>query len=71
MTSFYFWEGEVQKEGEHLLLIKTIEARYDALMQFIRQNHSYEVPEIVALKSAEASRPYVEWLESYINGPTE
>jgi uncharacterized protein involved in tolerance to divalent cations len=40
-------------------------------MQFIRQNHSYEVPEIVALKSAEASRPYVEWLESYINGPTE
>jgi periplasmic divalent cation tolerance protein len=71
MTSFYFWEGEVQKEGEHLLLIKTVEARYDALMQFIRQNHSYEVPEIVALKSAEASQPYVEWLESYINGPME
>jgi uncharacterized protein involved in tolerance to divalent cations len=40
-------------------------------MQFIRQNHSYEVPEIIALKSEEASQPYVDWLNSYINGPIE
>ena len=71
MTSFYFWEGEVQKEGEHLLLIKTTDDRYDALMQFIKQNHSYEVPEIVALRSDEVSQPYAEWLTSYITGPSE
>lgn len=71
MTSFYFWEGEVQKEGEHLLLIKTVEEKYDAVMQFIRQNHSYEVPEIIALKSDDASQPYVDWLNSYVKSPTE
>jgi periplasmic divalent cation tolerance protein len=68
MTSFYFWEGEIQKEGEHLLLIKTLEEKFDALRQFIAMNHSYEVPEIVALNSEQASGPYVEWINSYVNG---
>jgi len=66
MTSFYFWEGEVQKEGEHLMLIKTDDAKFDALKNFIQQNHSYEVPEIVAVKSDQASQPYIDWIESYL-----
>jgi len=66
MTSFYFWEGEVQKEGEHLLLIKTLEDNMDALEKFIRENPSYEVPEIVAVDSAGISAPYLAWMKEYL-----
>jgi periplasmic divalent cation tolerance protein len=66
MTSFYFWEGEVQKEGEHLLLIKTIRQNYDALEKFILENHSYEVPEIVAVDAERISESYITWMREYL-----
>ena len=48
MTSFYFWEGAIQKESEHLLLIKTLSTKFAELEKFIQAHHSYDVPEIVA-----------------------
>lgn len=66
MKSFYFWEGEVRNEAEHLLLIKTLEDKYDALEAFIRENHSYTVPEIVAIKPAGVSEGYLGWLQDYL-----
>lgn len=40
MTSVYVWEGKLQKEGEHLLLIKTLPEKYDELEAFITANHT-------------------------------
>ena len=66
MTSFYFWEGSVQKEDEHLLLIKTLPEKYSELEAFITENHSYDVPEIVAIESSGVSSEYRQWLEGYL-----
>src|SRR5580765_3831941 len=63
MTSVYIWEGKVQKEGEHLLLIKTLPEKYDELEAFITANHSYDVPEIVAIEAEKVSGPYLEWMK--------
>ena len=67
MTSVYFWEGKVQSEPEHLLLIKTLEDRFDALSDFIRTNHSYDVPEIVAIDADKVSEEYLSWLHEVID----
>jgi periplasmic divalent cation tolerance protein len=56
----------VQKEGEHLLLIKTIRQNYDALEKFILENHSYEVPEIVAVDAERISESYITWMREYL-----
>ncbi|MGD9561372.1 MAG: divalent-cation tolerance protein CutA [Pyrinomonadaceae bacterium] len=66
MTSVYFWEGKVQTDEEHLLLLKTTPEKYGELEAFINENHSYDVPEIVAVESAKVSPKYREWLENYI-----
>jgi periplasmic divalent cation tolerance protein len=66
MTSFYFWENAVQKESEHLLLIKTLPEKFDELEKFIQTNHSYEVPEIVALKVDKVSESYSNWVRDYV-----
>lgn len=66
MTSIYFWEGEVQKDEEHLLLIKTLPEKYAELEAFIGERHSYDVPEIVAIEPAQVSRKYRDWLEKYL-----
>ena len=62
MTSVYFWEGKIQSESEHLLLIKTLEEKFDELSQFIKRNHSYEVPEIVAIEAEKVSEDYLKWM---------
>lgn len=66
MTSVYFWEGKVQSEGEHLLLIKTLEENYADLETFILAEHSYDVPEVVAIRTDHVSEGYRGWLESYL-----
>ena len=66
MKSFYFWEDQIQTDSEHLLLIKTIIEKYDELEEFIQANHSYEVPEIVALAAERVSESYLTWLENYL-----
>jgi periplasmic divalent cation tolerance protein len=67
VTSVYVWEGEVQTESEHLLLIKTTEEKYPELEKLITDNHSYDIPEIVAVKAENASLPYEEWLDRVLN----
>ena len=67
MQSFYFWEGRVQKDTEHLLLIKTSDEMFEKLKGFIENNHSYDVPEIVAVASEKVSEKYLKWLNAYLD----
>lgn len=64
ITSFYFWDGEVQKDSEFLLLIKTLKEKFDAVKIFIEANHSYSVPEVIAVDAANVSEKYDAWLKS-------
>ncbi len=66
MTSVYVWENEVQKEPEHLLLIKTLPEKWDELCGFIAANHSYSVPEIVAIETERVSEPYLAWMQDLL-----
>ncbi|MFN2500895.1 MAG: divalent-cation tolerance protein CutA [Pyrinomonadaceae bacterium] len=67
MTSVYLWQGDVQREAEHLLLIKTSAASYPRLEEFITENHSYSVPEIVAVQADKVSAAYLSWLKSSLD----
>lgn len=66
MTSVYQWEGKLQKESEHLLMIKTLPGKWAELHDLIRSNHSYETPEIVAIDADEVSPQYLRWLSAYV-----
>ncbi len=66
MKSVYFWDGAVQTESEYLLLIKTLPEKFDALEKFIQANHSYETPEIVALRAEKVSESCLDWIKNYL-----
>jgi len=66
IKSVYFWEGEVQTDSEHLLLIKTLAEKFDELEKFIQANHSYDVPEIIALAAERISENYFDWMKNYL-----
>ena len=68
MKSFYFWEDAIQEDAEQLLLIKTLAEKFDELEDFIKKNHSYEVPEIVAVEAEKVSAGYFKWLNETVAG---
>lgn len=49
-----------------MLLIKTLPEKWDELVAFITANHSYDVPEIVAIHAANVAEPYRAWLDSVL-----
>ncbi|MBP9865447.1 MAG: divalent-cation tolerance protein CutA [Candidatus Omnitrophica bacterium] len=60
--SHYVWQGKKEKSREYLLMIKTRRTLFPQAEQAIRQAHSYECPEILALPVSAGSKPYLEWL---------
>jgi len=63
VTSIFRWKGKVQRSREALLILKTTEHRYPNLERSIRSLHSYEVPEIVALRLDKGLSQYTAWVE--------
>ena len=49
VASVYWWDGELERAEEWLVLLKLPADRYDELAAFITERHSYDEPEIVAL----------------------
>lgn len=68
IESVYRWNGEVQRETEILMLAKTTAAQFDDLERAVREMHSYETPEIVAVPMAHVSEPYRAWLADNVSG---
>lgn len=64
MKSYYLWEGKLRNEPEHMLLIKTLPEKYESLHDFILANHSYSVPEIIAVDAERVGGAYQEWVDA-------
>ena len=60
--SVYRWNGAVQHDEEHPMLIKTTAERYPELEKALRAGHPYELPEIVAVPIERGLPAYLEWV---------
>ena len=67
MTSIYHWEGQIQKEDEYLLIIKSVKEREKEVYDLIRKLHSYDVPEILTIPIQNGDESYLNWLQSCTN----
>jgi periplasmic divalent cation tolerance protein len=67
VTSIYRWRGQVERDEERLLVIKTRAERFEELRQAIVARHPYEVPEIVALPVVAGHAPYLGWIDESVD----
>jgi periplasmic divalent cation tolerance protein len=67
--SFYYWDNQLQREHEALLLVKTVESKAEAVQEFVRSHHEYELPEILQVPIEGGSSAYLSWLEQQVAGP--
>jgi len=63
VESIFHWEGEMCQEGEMILIVKSTRENLESLTQRVKELHSYQVPEIIALPIVGGSEDYLKWLE--------
>ncbi len=69
VKSFYRWKDALCAEAEWQLSIKTTQARFGALAQFISARHDYETPEIVQIPISDGSGDYLRWVDDATQDP--
>lgn len=62
VDSIFHWEGKTENQAERLMIIKSVKSRFGDIEKFIKGNHSYDCPEIIAMKVEAVSDDYASWV---------
>ncbi len=66
VNSFFWWKNKIESANEILLTAKTDLKFFNDIVKIVKQLHSYEVPEIIALPIIDRSKDYLEWIKESI-----
>lgn len=66
VSSLYWWKGEIQKDTEALLLLKTKKSCIAKLKKRLTSIHPYDVPELLYLSVFDGLPSYLEWIDTII-----
>lgn len=69
LKSIFQWEGKISEEEECLMILKTRMSLFKALEKRINTQHSYDVPEIIALPIIEGAQSYLSWVQDMTRNP--
>jgi len=64
ISSIFRWSGKIEKAEECLVLMKSRRELFEEITRKVKELHSYEVPEILAIPLVDGSKAYFEWMES-------
>jgi len=62
VRSRFWWQGKIDSADEALLMVKTRAPLLEELIRLVKENHSYEVPEVIALPISAGNEDYLRWL---------
>ncbi len=66
VNSLFWWQGNIDSAQESLLVVKTRATLVDEVVQLVKEIHSNEVPEIIALPIVGGNQDYLEWIDEVI-----
>ncbi len=60
--SLFWWQGKLDSAQEALLIVKTRTSLLPQVINLVREAHSYDVPEIIALPIIGGNEDYLRWI---------
>ena len=63
VQSLFRWQGKLDSARECLLIVKTKASMFPKVVETVKEVHSYEVPEIIALPIISGNEDYLKWLD--------
>jgi len=62
VKSIYWWQNKIEKTDEFLLIIKSRKNLYKDIIQLIKENHTYTVPEVIFMDIVNGNQEYLDWI---------
>ena len=62
ITSIYSWKGKIENDNEVLMMIKSRTELLPEIVKAVKENHPYEVPEVIALPIIGGNPEYINWV---------
>ena len=62
ITSIFWWQDKLETDQEHLLIVKTRASNVEEVVRLVKEIHSNEIPEVIALPIIDGNREYLEWI---------
>jgi len=66
VESNYWWKGKIESSQEWMLVLKTQEKMVQRIIERVKEIHSYEVPEVIALPIVTGNRDYLQWISDVL-----
>jgi len=64
VSSLFHWKGNVERETEALMILKSVKNHFDEIASQVKRLHSYETPEIIAIPIIAGSEDYLKWIKT-------
>ena len=71
IRSVYRWKGKIASENEHLMIVKTTQPLLEDVKRTVKELHSYELPELVAVSVDDGDKNALSWIASVVKGGRE
>ncbi len=62
VSSLFWWQDKIDSAQESLLIVKTRASLLTEIVALVKEIHSYDVPEIIALPIIGGNQDYLEWI---------
>ena len=69
ITSVFNWQGKNSQDPEILLVMKSRVSLLDEIVKEVKLNHSYDVPEVIALPILGGNSDYLKWIDESTKEP--
>jgi periplasmic divalent cation tolerance protein len=66
VSSLFWWQKSIEQESESLLVVKTRIELVDEIIRLVKEVHSYDVPEIIAIPIIGGNPDYLEWVDGEV-----
>ena len=63
VNSMFRWEGNIDNAAESLVMMKSRRSLFENIRLMVKENHSYDVPEIIAFPVIEGDEDYLNWVQ--------
>ena len=63
VNSLFWWHGKIDSAEENLLIVKTKTSLLNEVVRLVKENHSYEIPQIIALPMVGGNQDYLDWID--------
>jgi len=66
VSSLFWWQDKLDSAEESLLIVKTKASLLNEIVPLVKEIHSYDIPELIALPIIGGNQDYLEWIRKEV-----